>query len=66
MLVLCYTILCIKKNVSLTNAADDVNGHLDLGLYDLDQYEYVHNRQSQEFVVGQHFRQNIVHLLFTE
>lgn len=58
--------LCILENIPLINEADDVNGHLDLGLYDLDQNAYVHNRQSQELVAGQRFRQNIVNLLFTE
>jgi len=61
--------LCISENIPLIDEANDVVEDLDLGHYHLfmEERNYnVPNRQNQELIAVQHFRQNIVNRLFAD
>ncbi|XP_050064959.1 putative nuclease HARBI1, partial [Aphis gossypii] len=61
--------LCISENVPIIDGDNDEVADLELGLYHFPMEEHnddVPNRQNQELIAGQRFRQNIVNRLFTD
>lgn len=60
--------LCIQKNVPLVEEDDDLNGDLDLGMFNVvenENAEFVQSRQNQEVLAGHRYRQNIVNRFFS-